>query len=131
MVDFKVVIGDPKAGKSYQKEVSGHHANSLLGKKITEQVDGIFVELPGYKLVITGGSDGDGRPMRGDLPGPNRRRLLVSEGIGFRPKKKGVRRRILMCGNTISPNIVQINMKVDKYGPRSIEEHMAGKEDDK
>lgn len=130
MVDFKVVIGDPKAGKSYQKEVSGHHANSLLGKKINDQVDGIFVELPGYKLIITGGSDGDGRPMRADLPGPNRKRILVSNSIGFRPKKDGVRKRRLMCGNTVSPGIVQINMKVDKYGPRSIEEHMAAKEDE-
>ena len=32
MVDFKVVINDTKNGKSHQIEVTGHHANSLIGK---------------------------------------------------------------------------------------------------
>jgi len=57
MVEFKVVVNDVKNGKSYQIPVSGAHANSLIGKKIGEEVDGIFVSLPGYKLQITGGTD--------------------------------------------------------------------------
>ena len=60
MVEFKAVINDVKTGKSYQMDVSGHHANSLIGKKIGDVVDGIFVSLPGYKLTISGGSDKDG-----------------------------------------------------------------------
>ena len=70
MVEFKVVISDPKSGHSYTREVSGPHANALVGKRLKEEVDGIFVDLPGYKLQITGGSDKDGFPMRSDLPGP-------------------------------------------------------------
>jgi small subunit ribosomal protein S6e len=54
MVNFKVVVGDVKTGKSHNVTVSGHHANSLVGKNIGETVDGIFVGLPGYKLKITG-----------------------------------------------------------------------------
>lgn len=57
MVEFEVVISDPKNGKSYQTKVEGHHANSLIGKRINDEVDGIFVNLPGYKLRISGGSD--------------------------------------------------------------------------
>ena len=73
MVEFKAVINDVKTGKSYQMDVSGHHANSLIGKKIGDVVDGIFVSLPGYKLTISGGSDKDGVPMRSDLPGGKRK----------------------------------------------------------
>ena len=48
MVEFKVVVNDIQTGKSYNISVSGHHANSLIGKKINDEVDGIFVSLPGY-----------------------------------------------------------------------------------
>ena len=57
MVEFKAIINDVKTGKSYNVTVSGHHANSLIGKNVGEIIDGIFVGLPGYKLKITGGSD--------------------------------------------------------------------------
>ena len=39
MVDFKVVVNDTKNGKSYQIPVTGHHANSLIGKKIGDVVE--------------------------------------------------------------------------------------------
>ena len=55
MVEFKVVISD--RAQSWQIKVDGHHANSLVGKKIGDEVDGIFVSLPGYKLQITGGRE--------------------------------------------------------------------------
>ena len=129
MVDFRANISDPKTGKSYQKEVKGHQANAILGKKIGEQMDGIFVEMPGYKLEITGGSDKDGFPMRKDLPGPRRRRLLISKGLGFKPHMHGERRKKTMCGNQISPDVVQINMKVVVRGPRSVEELLGKKEE--
>ncbi len=122
MVDFKAVISDPKDGKSYQTMATGAHANSLIGKKIGDVVDGIFVGLPGYKLQISGGSDKDGFPMRKDLPGPRRRKILVSESIGFRAKEGGLRRRKNMRGNTISPDTLQINMKVIQHGIKPVSE---------
>ncbi|MCD6108339.1 MAG: 30S ribosomal protein S6e [Thermoplasmata archaeon] len=125
MVEFKVVVNNPKDGKSYNIEVTGHHANSLIGKKIGDEVDGIFVSLPGYKLQITGGTDKDGFPMRSDLPGMVRKRLLLTKGVGFKPKEKGLRRRKTVHGNTVSQNIVQINMKITKHGPRAIEDLLA------
>lgn len=131
MVEFKAVINEPKDGKTYQKTVSGHHANSLIGKKIGDEVDGIFVELPGYKLVITGGSDKDGLPMRSDLPGSRRKRILLTEGVGFHPKDPGVRRRKMIRGNTISPEIVQLNMKITSHGSKSLEDLLEGKEEKK
>jgi len=120
MVDFKAVIGDPKSKKSYPQEVAGHHANSLLGKKIGDEIDGIFVGLPGYRLRITGGTDKDGFPMRPDIPGPSRRKVLVSKSRGYRPDREGVRARRTLRGNAVSPDVVQINMKVVASGPRPI-----------
>ena len=122
MVEFKVVVNDVKNGKSYQIPVSGAHANSLIGKKIGEEVDGIFVSLPGYRLQITGGTDKDGFPMRPDFPGMGKRRLLLSGGVGYNPDRKGKRKKKMVRGNTISADIVQINMKIVKYGSKPIEE---------
>jgi len=121
MVEFRVVVNDIKNGKSYQVQVSGHHANSLIGKKIGDEVDGIFISLPGYKLNITGGTDKDGFAMKKDLPGMGRRRILLSEGKGFKPKERGMRKKKSVRGNTISQDIVQINMKVAKEGSKPID----------
>jgi len=122
MVEFKIVVNDTKTGKSHNILVSGHHANSLIGKKINDEVDGIFVSLPGYKLQITGGTDKNGFPMRKDLPGTTRRRLLLSESLGFKPKDSGVRKKKSVRGNTINQEVVQINMKVVKHSSRPIED---------
>jgi small subunit ribosomal protein S6e len=121
MVEFKVVINDTKNGKSHQVQVSGHHANSLIGKKIGDEVDGIFISLPGYKLQVTGGTDKNGFAMRRDLPGMSRRRLLLSKSSGFKPKEKGLRKKKSIRGNTVNQDIVQINMKVTKHSSKPID----------
>lgn len=121
MVEFKVVVNDIKNGKSHQVQVSGHHANSLIGKKIGDEVDGIFISLPGYKLQVTGGTDKNGFAMRGDFPGIGRRRLLLSKSLGFKPKENGLRKKKSVRGNTINQDVVQINVKVTKYSSKPIE----------
>ncbi len=121
MVEFKVVVNDIKNGKSHQVQVSGHHANSLIGKKIGDEVDGIFISLPGYKLQVTGGTDKNGFAMRGDFPGIGRRRLLLSKSLGFKSKEKGLRKKKSVRGNTINQDVVQINVKVTKYSSKPIE----------
>lgn len=131
MVEFKANISDPKTGKTYQTVVSGHYANSLVGKKIGEEFDGIFVSLPGFKLVLTGGSDKDGFPMRPDLTGQRRKKVLVSKSLGFRPKDDGVRRRKTFRGNVVSPDIVQINMKITTHGSKKVEELLKPAEETK
>jgi len=122
MVEFKVVVNDTKSGKSHNIQVTGHHANSLIGKKINDEVDGIFVSLPGYKLQITGGTDKNGFPMRTDLPGTTRRRLLLSYSRGYKPKENGKRQMKSVRGNTINQDVVQINMKVTKHSSKPIDQ---------
>lgn len=120
MVEFKANVATPE-GKTYTFPVWGNYANSLIGKKIGDEIDGLFVGLPGYKLVITGGSDNAGFPMRKDIGGTRRVKVVLSESTGFHPKKKGLRKRVSVRGNTISPEITQINLKVVSKGPHSIE----------
>ncbi len=113
------MISDPSTGKAQQVTVSGPQANALIGLRIGDEVDGSIVGMSGVKLVIRGGSDRSGAPMRSDLPGPVKRRLLLSQGPGFRPRKKGLRKRKLVRGNTITEDIVQINMVVKREGEGS------------
>jgi small subunit ribosomal protein S6e len=122
MVEFKTVISDPRTGRSYQTVVKGHHANSMIGKRIGDELDGIFVGLPGYKLRVTGGSDKDGFPMRKDFAGPRRKKILLSKGVGFHPIDDGVVKRRTVRGNTISVDIVQINMRITSHGARPVDE---------
>ncbi|MEM2214169.1 MAG: 30S ribosomal protein S6e [Candidatus Nezhaarchaeales archaeon] len=112
--EFKVVVSDPSTGKAQQVTVSGPQANALIGLRIGDEVDGALIGVPGVRLVIKGGSDRSGAPMRADLPGPVKRRLLLSQGPGFRPTRKGLRKRKLVRGNTVSEDIVQINMVIKR-----------------
>jgi len=73
-------------------------------------------------IQITGGSDKDGFPMRRDLPGPRRKRLILSSGTGFHPTRPGVRKKKTVRGNAVSPDILQLNMKIVQRGPKSIED---------
>ena len=60
MAEFKTVIADPKEKKAYQKVLAEDKSNALVGKSVGEEIDGIFLDLPGYRLKITGGSDNSG-----------------------------------------------------------------------
>ena len=122
MADFKLVVSDPKSGKAYNVDVTGPKINKFIGKPIGSEIDGDSAGLAGYTLVITGGSDKDGVPMRGDLPGQPRRKVLVAGGTGYHAKSEGMRKRKLIRGNEISSDLVQVNAKVTAYGPKTLEE---------
>ncbi len=115
---IKFVINNPKTGKSYSK----FHEADLSGFKISDKVPGTYLGLSEFEFQITGGSDNAGFPMRPDIPTANRKSALLSSGPGVRIKKKGVRLRKTVRGNTIGPNIVQVNLKIIKQNKHTIEE---------
>jgi len=122
MVKFKVIISDPKQGKSLQKEVDSAEVTSFKRKKIGDKIDGKALGYDGYELEITGGSDNSGFPMRKDVEGIARKRILIVSGVGLRKKtRKGMRKRKTIAGNTISLKTAQINLKVIKYGKAKLE----------
>ncbi|MEM2907082.1 MAG: 30S ribosomal protein S6e [Candidatus Odinarchaeota archaeon] len=120
MPEFKLVISDKETGKTVQIPVKDAKANALIGRKVNEVISGDLIGLAGYELKITGGSDRDGFPIRADVQGTARKAVFISSGSGIRDKE--VRRRKYVRGNTISPDIVQINMVITKKGKRSLEE---------
>ncbi|MGQ0536400.1 MAG: 30S ribosomal protein S6e [Methanobacteriota archaeon] len=131
MVEFKVVVSNPKDGKSYQVAVSGQHANVLVRKKIGDEVDGMFLGLPGYKVEVTGGCDKDGFPMRPDFASSARKRILVSGGVGYSPPRPGARKKKTFRGSEISPNTLQINAKIVESGPKPVDELLPAKQEKK
>ena len=120
MASFKVVVSDPKEGRSYQVDLKDAETNALIGKSIGDVVDGSVFGLAGYKIQITGGCDGSGFVMRPDLPGHRRQRVLLAVGVGYTPKHPGQRRRKMIRGKEIAPDIVQVNAKIVEYGNKSI-----------
>ena len=124
MATFKLVISNPKTGVAKQVEITGGEAEKLIGMRIGQTIPAkelglnlreIFGDesIPeNAELKITGGTDKDGFPMRPDVHGPRRVKILLSKGPGFRPREKGERRKKTVHGNTISPNIVQVNLKI-------------------
>jgi small subunit ribosomal protein S6e len=104
---FKFVISQGK--KSYQVEKDQGDC-PVIGKKIGDSISGGFLGLEGYDLIITGGHDKDGFPMRKDIEGVSRKKIILTKGDGFsgrlRRKKKltksrgGLRKRKMLRGNT-------------------------------
>jgi len=112
MANFKVTISDPETGESRSVEIEGNRAVPLIGRKLSDVIDGTILGLQGYKLQITGGSDKDGFPIRPSVHGGVRIQTILRGGAGFNPKEKGQRRRKTVRGNTITEDIVQINTKI-------------------
>ncbi|MEM2921071.1 MAG: 30S ribosomal protein S6e [Candidatus Bathyarchaeia archaeon] len=110
MAKLKLTISTAD-GKTQSLEVEGVRARPLIGKRIGEIIDGTAFGLQN-KLEITGGSDKDGFPMRRDVHGGIRTKVLISKGVGFNPRRKGERRRKLVRGNIVTEDTVQVNLKV-------------------
>jgi len=130
MPNFKFVISHNK--KSWQVEKDQKDC-PLVGKKIGESFSGDFLGLAGYEMQITGGSDKDGFPMRRDIEGMVKARVVIDSPPGFHPTKEGERRRKTLRGNAISADIVQVNCKILKPGEKPLEEILGepGKKDEK
>jgi len=109
---FKIIISDPETGTSKTVELEEKRATPLIGRRMGESIDGSIVDLPGHKVQITGGSDKDGFPIRPNVHGGVRRKVVLSGGVGFNPQYEGARRRKTVRGNVITDEIVQINMKI-------------------
>ena len=112
MAKFKVIVSDPQTGTSKVVELEEARAVPFIGRRIGETMDAAVVDLPGQKLQLMGGSDKDGVPIRPNVHGGVRRKVVLSGGVGFNPTKDGERKRKAVRGNVITDDIVQINVKL-------------------
>lgn len=117
---IKLNIGDPKSKQTKQVELDENNSASLEGKKLGESFKGELVDMAGYEFTITGGSDAAGFPMRWDVEGKQRRKVLIGHGLGNRKRRKGMRLRRTVAGNTVGPTIVQLNVTVTKHGKQPL-----------
>jgi small subunit ribosomal protein S6e len=115
-MELKIVLSDPKTGKSYQKIIKDADAKRFMGLKIGDNVKGEVLNISGYEFQITGGSDFAGFPMRGDVPGILRKKIYAVLGVGIRKREKGFKQRKTVAGNTVYDKTAQVNLKVIKEG---------------
>ena len=112
MAKFKMIVSDPQTRKATVAELEGSRAQVLVGRNIGEVIDGSQIGFSGSKLKITGGCDKDGVPMRADVHGGAKKYVVLSGGVGFRPKREGERRRKLVRGGMITEETYQVNTVV-------------------
>jgi ribosomal protein S6E (S10) len=128
---FKINISE-KTGKTYHLEAE---AEELIGKELHDKISGkdISNDLSGYEFEIAGASDSAGFTTLENVEGTGLKKVLLSYGKGMhkRPRRegkkkvsnfkpKGLRMRKTVRGKTISPAIVQINLKILKEGNKKL-----------
>ena len=107
-----LIISDPETGTSQKVELEDNRMGPLVGRRIGEVIDGTVADLAGHQLQLTGGTDKDGIPMRPDVHGSAKSRIILSGGVGYKPKRKGERRRVVVRGNTVSVETTFLNFKI-------------------
>lgn len=121
MSDLRIVISDPKTGKSIQREVKEEDTKPFHGLKLGQKVNGELLELTGYEFTLTGGSDSSGFPMRRDVEGTEKKAILATSGVGLKKAMRpGMRIRKTVAGNTVGPQTSQINLKIEKAGKEDL-----------
>ncbi len=110
--------GNSGPGKGASKQIEIDEKKFRFeGMKIGDVIKGGLIGFPNFEFQITGGSDYAGFPMKRDVHGPVKKRILMAKpGVGYHPTKKGEKRRRTVRGNEITTDIVQVNLKVVKYG---------------
>jgi small subunit ribosomal protein S6e len=107
-----LVVSDPETGKSQRVELEAARMAPLVGRRIGEVMDGTVANMPGHKLKLTGGTDKDGIPMRPDVHGSAKADIILSGGVGYKPKNKGERKRVMVRGNTVSTETTFLNLVI-------------------
>jgi small subunit ribosomal protein S6e len=107
-----LIISDPETGTSQKVELEDARMAPIMGSRIGEVIDGTVADLAGHKIQLTGGTDKDGIPMRPDVHGGVKARVVLSGGVGYKPKKKGERKRVVVRGNTVSADTTFLNFKI-------------------
>ncbi|MCS7126148.1 MAG: 30S ribosomal protein S6e [Aigarchaeota archaeon] len=133
----KIVLSNPSDGTAKTIQLDPKIFQLFIGKKIGDELDGSIIGFKGYKIKITGGTDRDGFPMRPDVSGPRKVRILLSGGVGYKPRgkptskkkkrrlrrlEKGLRKRKMVRGNMISESIAQINVVLIPHTPQEKKE---------
>jgi len=116
---FKINVSLKGKTKKYETD-NEYFIDRTIGEKI--QGKEVADELDGYELKVTGTSDKAGFPGLKKYPGATLKKVLLKKGMAMKDKRKGVRLRKTIRGNTISLDTVQINTIVEKEGAKKFDE---------
>ena len=123
----RMVVSDPGERKASTIQLTPQQLTLLIGRKIGDVLSGEPFGLKGVSIKITGGSDRDGFPMRPDVSGSRKVRVLLTGPPGYHPREKppskrkkrrnrrnvkGLRKRVTVRGNVIGDAVAQINVVV-------------------
>jgi small subunit ribosomal protein S6e len=126
---MQIVVG-ANDGTTHSFELDDEQQNAVEGLSVGDTFDGSAVGLDGYKLKITGGSDEDGFPMKQQLQGTGRKKILIDGGLGVNDLEKGERKRKSLRGNTVADDIAQLNCGVTEEGDEDIDTLLHGDNDE-
>ncbi len=130
---FKFNLSE-KSGKTFHLE---SEAEEIIGKSLKDKIEGKIVspDLEGYEFEIAGMSDKAGLTALENVEGIGLKRVLLGYGKAMHRRSrregkkkrsnftpKGLRLRKTVRGKIISPEIVQINLKILKQGNKNLEE---------
>jgi small subunit ribosomal protein S6e len=107
-----LIVSNPADGTSQKVELDDQQLRALYGTRIGQVVEGAVAGMQGYKIKLTGGTDKDGIPMRPDVHGSAKARVVLSGGVGYKPKNKGDKKRKVVRGNTVSTETTFLNFTI-------------------
>lgn len=107
-----LIVSNPADGTSQRVELDDQQLRALYGTRIGQVVEGAVAGMQGYKIKLTGGTDKDGIPMRPDVHGSAKARVILSGGVGYKPKDKGDKKRKVVRGNTVSVETTFLNFTI-------------------
>ena len=107
-----LIVSNPADGTSQRVEIDEQQMRALYGTRIGQVVEGAVADMQGYRIKFTGGTDKDGIPMRPDVHGSAKARIILSGGVGYKPKDKGEKKRKVVRGNTVNSEIAFLNFTV-------------------
>jgi len=122
---MKLNISYPATG--CQKVVEIEDENKLRAfydKRISAEVSGDALgdDFAGYVFKISGGNDKQGFAMKQGVLTASRVRILFRDGMsGYRPRKRGERKRKSTRGCIVSSDLSVLNLVVIKKGANEIE----------
>lgn len=121
---MKINMSNPRSG--LQKCLEVDDEKKLLPffeKRMGAEVSGdsIGAEFEGYIFRISGGNDKQGFPMMQGVLANQRVRLLFRKGMkGYRPRRKGERKRKSIRGCIVGPDLAVLNLVLVKKGAGEI-----------